>query len=168
MRTALLVAALSIGACSSGAPVDGGADAVDAALDLEPCPPMPATGDLPCDVGAVLAAKCQVCHTVPRKNGAPFPLLSYEQTHEQFGTTALLKWQRMAQVIEPGNLPHMPPADHPQLDPGDFATLHAWFNQCAPPVPEGSGCDANEDGGAAPDGGAPPDGAAPSDGDSAG
>jgi hypothetical protein len=162
MRPLLLAAALSAGACMTPASVDGGADA---APDLEPCPPMPTVGDLPCDVAAVLAARCQVCHTVPRKNGAPFPLLSYEQTHQQFGTTALLKWQRMAQVIEPGNLPHMPPADHPQLEASDFATLHAWFDQCAPPVSEGTGCDADEDGGVFPDGAAPVDqGALPTDG----
>lgn len=158
MRALAAAAVLAAGCSFAATAVDGGT--ADAALDLAPCPPMPASGDLPCDVEAVLRAHCQVCHTVPRMNGAPFPLLTYEQLHAQFGTTQLLKWQRMAQVIEPGNLPHMPPADHPQLTPSDFATLHGWFNQCAPPVAEGSGCDVAEDGGAIPDGSAAADGGA--------
>jgi hypothetical protein len=162
MRAALLAGALALAACStSGDPSDGGADA---AVDLEPCPPMPAVGDIPCDVGAVLAARCQICHTNPRMNGAPFPLLTYEQLQLPFGTTSLVKWQRMAEVIEPPNLPHMPPADRPQLSPAEHATLAGWFAQCAPPVAEGRGCDVGEDGGAPPDGGAPADGSGARDG----
>lgn len=153
----LLALAAVLGACSGATPADGGAP--DAAPDLEPCPPMPASGDIPCDVGAVLAARCQICHTLPRMNGAPFPLLTYEQLHAQFGTTSLLKWQRMAQVIEPDNLPHMPPAGRTQLDDTEIGVLRGWFAQCAPPVAEGTGCDVDEDGGAAP-----VDAASPADG----
>lgn len=141
--------ALALAGCTAPPPVaipDASAGA-DLAMG---CPPGPATGDLPCDVGAVLQAKCQPCHTIPRMNGAPFPLRSYEDTQQPLGTTGLLRWQRMAQVIEPNNFPHMPPIGYPQLSDADFATLRGWFAACAQPVPEGTGCDVGE---VVPDGG---------------
>ncbi len=106
----------------------------------------PMAGDLPCDVGAVLAAKCQTCHGAPLAKGAHFPLLTYEDTQKILGTTSKLKWQRMAEVIELGATPHMPYTsakypDTPQLTDAELATLRSWFKACAPPVPEGSGCD---------------------------
>jgi hypothetical protein len=73
--------------------------------------------------------------------------LTYEDLQTQFGITGLVRWQRMAEVIEPGNAPHMPPRDQPQLTLSDLATLRGWFGACAPPVSEGAGCD-NVDGGA--------------------
>jgi hypothetical protein len=101
----------------------------------------PKSGDLPCDVAAVLRARCQPCHQQPPKNHAPFPELTYEDLQMPFGITGLVRWQRMAEVIEPGNAPHMPPRDRPQLNPSDFATLRGWFGACAPPLVEGTGCD---------------------------
>jgi hypothetical protein len=99
---------------------------------------------------------------LPPPNNAPFNLRTYEDLTSRFGITDLLRWQRVAQVIEPGNYPHMPPAGQPQLTASDFSTLRGWFAACAPPVPEGTGCDVSE--GSASDGGdaagdAPPEGA---------
>jgi hypothetical protein len=102
-------------------------------------------------VSQVFQARCQHCHTTPRPpppDNAPFPLRTYEDLASPFGTTGLLRWQRVAEVIEPGNFPHMPPPTQPQLTTGDFATLRAWFAACAPPLPEGTGCDVTEDAGA--------------------
>jgi hypothetical protein len=79
-------------------------------------------------------------------NRAPWPLQSYAQLTEPFGVTTKLKWQRMAEVIEPPALPHMPPATWPQLTESERTTLRSWFAACAPPVAEHSGCDL-EDGG---------------------
>jgi hypothetical protein len=112
------------------------------------CPPAAGSveGDLPCDVAAVLAARCQVCHTLPLKHHAPWPQLSYELVSQPFGNTGLLRWQRMAEVIEPGTQPHMPPMCFPQLSEDQIDILRAWFRLCAPPVPQGTGCDI-EDGG---------------------
>jgi hypothetical protein len=120
---------------------------VDAAADALSCPPPPATGDLPCDVSAVFQMRCQHCHTTPKlppPNNAPFNLRTYEDLTAPFGITDLRRWQRVSQVIEPGNFPHMPPPGQPQLTDSDFTTLHKWFAQCAPAVPEGTGCDVGE------------------------
>jgi len=145
---------------SSEAPTDGGADAtgeptIDASDAGEPtCPPPPDAGDLPCDVSAVFQTHCQKCHTSPKPappDNGPFPLRTYENLTAPFGTTSLLIWQRVAQVIEPNNFPHMPPPTEPQLTPSDFDTLHAWFDACAPAVAEGSGCDIGEGADAAAD-----------------
>ena len=113
--------------------------------------PGPPTGDFPIDVGTVIAAKCQTCHTEPKLNGAKFTLLTYEDTQQPFGTTGKLRWQRMAEVIEPTGIPHMPFTstklpDTPQLTDDELNILRAWFNACAPPVPEGKGLDAKNGG----------------------
>jgi hypothetical protein len=102
-------------------------------------------GDLPCPVATVLMAKCQPCHQRPPRNGAHFSLFSYEDLIQPFGLTGLLRWQRMAQVIEPDGSPHMPPniptLMAPQLTDQELMTLRGYFEACAPPVPEGTGCD---------------------------
>ena len=90
--------------------------------------------------GLVLLA---ACHTAPPANGAPFPLRTYEDLATPFAG-GLLRWQRVAQVIEPNTLPHMPPVDQPQLAPVELDTLHAWFAACAPALGEGAGCDVGE------------------------
>jgi hypothetical protein len=146
LRVALVGLTLLGAACSRIGSVDfKPADAAN-------CPSEPTVGDLPCPVAGVLMQKCQPCHQQPPKNNAPWPLLTYEDTHLQYGITTKLRWQRMSEVIEPGNFPHMPPADHPQLDGADFAILRDWFQRCAPPDPEGLGCDVT-DGGEEEDGG---------------
>jgi uncharacterized membrane protein len=99
-------------------------------------------GDFPCDVGMVIQARCQPCHQVPQRNGAHFPLLTYEDTRQPFGTDGALRFNRMTQVIEPGFLPHMPPNGATQPTPSELETLRSWFKACAPPVAEGTGCDA--------------------------
>lgn len=102
----------------------------------------PARGDLPCDVAAVLKSKCQPCHQTPPQNGAHFPLLNYEDTQAPLG--AMRRWQRMAEVTRPDGLPHMPAAPGPPLTDAEFVTLQTWFSACAPPKPEGQGCDLGE------------------------
>ena len=138
---------LLLTACSSPSTAGGGTDAAV-------CPPPPDAGDLPCDVSAVLRVRCQHCHTTPKlppPNNAPFTLRTYEDLTAPFGTTGLRRWQRVSQVIEPGNFPHMPPPTQPQLVESDFDTLRAWFAACAPGLPEGMGCDFAEDGGMSPE-----------------
>jgi hypothetical protein len=127
-------AAAAGGAASSGAPVLLCVDAGG-----------PTVGDLPCDVGQVLKDKCQPCHQTPQLNHAHFPLLTYEDTQQPFGIMpGERRWQRMAQVIEPGTFPHMPFGTAPQLTSSELDTLRSWFKACAPPVPEGQGCDVGE------------------------
>ena len=151
LRRAALVACVTIGCFTSAPPDEGGVDATADGADAFVCPPGPDAGDLPCDVSAVFQAKCQHCHTTPKlppPDNAPFTLKTYEDLVTPFGTTGLVRWQRVAQVIEPNNFPHMPPPTQPQLTQSDFDTLHAWFDACAPALPEGTGCDVGEDAGA--------------------
>jgi len=107
--------------------------------------PGPLTGDLPCDVAAVMAI-CQNCHRNPPIRGAPFPFMTYEDTQiVYFGSER--RWQRMATAIEPTAVLHMPPrteTDIPQLTDVQLNTMRAWFVACAPPLPEGEGCDKGE------------------------
>ncbi len=118
---------------------DAGADAASVAS----CSTGPASGDLPCDVAAVIESKCQPCHERPPLNGAHFPLLSYEDTRQPFGA-GTLRFQRMQQVIDPDFLPHMPPHGAEQPSPAELAILRGWLQSCALPVAEGAGCDTQE------------------------
>jgi len=101
-----------------------------------------------CDVHAVLACKCQRCHTDPQQNGAPFPLLTYEDTQEPIGTGSR-RWQRMRSAVA---LDFMPPTFFDDLVPPvemltefEKATIIGWADQgaellgpaeCTPPAPE--------------------------------
>ncbi len=146
----LALAASLVAGCSDSTPPGQGGGVPDAEASVQTCAPGPDGGDLPCDVSAVLQARCQHCHTTPKlppPDNAPFTLRTYEDLAAPFGTTGLRRWQRVAQVIEPGNFPHMPPATQPQPTPSDLATLRGWFAACAPPLQEGTGCDVAEDGG---------------------
>src|SRR5437879_6001585 len=55
-----------------GAPASGGADG---ATQLVPF----------CDALTVVRAKCQRCHNMPPKNGAPVPFLTYEDLIAPYG-----------------------------------------------------------------------------------
>jgi len=160
-RTATLIAAASFlaaatffGGCSStdtgqtAAPLrDASPPPPDATEDLTACLDAggPKVGDYPCDVGKVLADKCQPWHQNPPKNGAHFSLLNYEDSQQPFGVVAgRRRWQRMAEVIEPGVVPHMPYRTASQLTAAEQTTLRRWFHDCAPPVAEGTGCDSGE------------------------
>ena len=143
LALAVLACASSLGACTSktasGSPAPAGADCAAGAT--------PTVGDLPDAVNAVLVDKCQSCHTSPPKNHAPWALLSFEETQLRFGITDKRRWQRMAEVIEPGGLPHMPFGDAPPLTDAQLATLRSWFAGCAMPIPEGTGHDVLDQGG---------------------
>ena len=93
-------------------------------------------GDFPCDIFALLQTHCQTCHTTPPVSGAPFPLLTYEDTQQPFGAMGQQRWQRMAEVITTGFMPIG--KTMPQTDKD---TLLAWLNNCAMPAPAGMGCE---------------------------
>ena len=126
------------GAGSTG-PVDGGdssvlveGSAASVTAAFERCGTSPATGSFPADIAAILAAKCQPCHNDPQKNGAPFPLLTYDDVHKPFVGTRPI-YQQMYLQIQPGADPRMLFGNAPQLTPGEFSTLAAWLISCAPP-----------------------------------
>lgn len=131
---AIALAAVALHCSSSGGAPASDAPKCDGVVT-------PTVGDLPDDVNAVLVGKCQACHTAPPKNHAPWPLQSFEDTQKVLGLAGQRRWQRMAEVIEPGGSPHMPFGDAPQLTDAELATLRAWFAGCAKPIAEGTGHD---------------------------
>jgi hypothetical protein len=117
----------------------------------------PLSGDIPCDVWQVLhktplaSGGCQGCHSDPPQHSAPFPLVTYAQLQQVYGTTQIRRYQEMCVQIQPPgsafplgkdvfkSIPHMPPLPNaPQLSDADLKTLNDWFDACAPPAPEGS------------------------------
>jgi hypothetical protein len=108
------------------------------------CGPLPATGDIPCEVFKVIHEVCNHCHVDPPLVGAPFPLLTYEDTQMPFDTHGKLRYQRMKEVIQPDGSPHMPFASTviivPPLTDAQFATLDAWLT-CPTPTAQGQGCE---------------------------
>jgi hypothetical protein len=120
---------------SAGTPdASAGGDAGDGGPD---CSNKPQTGDFPADVSAVLAAKCQTCHSNPPINHAPFPLLTYADTLKPDTVTPYAGqpiWRVMDIVIQPNAMPHMPFGNAPPLTAAEFATLDGWLKTCALPV----------------------------------
>jgi hypothetical protein len=110
-----------------------------------------------CDVHAVLACKCQRCHTDPMQNSAPFPLLTYEDTQADYAGEP--RWQHMRRVVATDFMPPnffpdlMPPVE--MLTDYEKETIIGWADQgaevlgsaeCTAPSPEA--CPALEGAGA--------------------
>jgi hypothetical protein len=98
----------------------------------------PATGDIPCDVFEVMHRTCHACHNKDLLNGAPFPLLSYEDTQAPYGPDRKI-FQRMNEVIRPDGAPRMPLGG--MLDAKDQQILGDWLNLCTPIADSGMGCE---------------------------
>lgn len=113
-----------------GAGGSGGGGMVD-------CTTVPSTGNFPCEVHAILAAKCQTCHSDPPINYAPMPLMTFEQTREanSFGE---VYWERMEYMVSADSMP--PAATMNPLTAAEKQTLLDWIAGCAPPA-AGAGCE---------------------------
>lgn len=120
-------------------------------------PPVPDGGfshdGLPCDVAALLSARCNTCHSSPPTQGAPVSLLSYSDLmapslHDTTKNEAQVSLQRMQATNSP-----MPPGVH--LPGSEIAVLQGWLNGGAP---SGTCIPVVPDGGPAPDAGPIPDG----------
>jgi hypothetical protein len=108
-----------------------------------------AMGFFPCDVQAVLAAKCHTCHiaSAPRPEGAPFSLMTYADTQAPFPGDATKKvYQVMKTAVETDFMPLSISPTGPLVG-GQKATLLAWLNAGAPPA--ASPCTTALDGGSA-------------------
>jgi hypothetical protein len=89
-----------------------------------------------CDVEPILEAHCQRCHTDPPANGAPFPLLTYEDT--QAGEPP--RYERMGEVVSQDFMPPQWLAVDPPVEAlpcSEKRTLIEWVEQAAPPPPAG-------------------------------
>jgi hypothetical protein len=122
----------------------------------------PTTGELPCDVEAVLgeetgATGCRRCHSVANQptSGAPFPLETYADTQALHPTTPIAgveptaRFARFPTVLNGGEMPGVPgsmyPEDYmplvaPKLSADEKAVLVAWACSCAPARPAGEMC----------------------------
>jgi hypothetical protein len=167
--TSATTSASSTGASSSGATTaSASASSSSGGPDARHCPTTPKTGDIPCDVFAVIHSICNQCHTSPPKNFAPFPILTYADTQQPFiglhdngcvtdadcgptpgscvnGMCNGLRFQQMWLSIGGLSCPQMPYMETPICERPDggaeqYATLHDWLGNCAPPVPAGTGC----------------------------
>jgi hypothetical protein len=133
-HTALAVAAVIIGACSSEAAgtlgVDGrgkggnGSTQIGEVNPTEPGKTEPTQTGLPCDVDAVLKSKCQTCHSADPKYGASTPLVTYQDLQKDWNGRKLheLVEARIRDDARP-----MPPTPNPRLSAGEAGTLDAWF-----------------------------------------
>jgi hypothetical protein len=89
-----------------------------------------------CQAEIVLRTVCQRCHQEPPLNGAPFPLVTYEDTQELFAE-GVLRWERMKEVVEIDFMPLRgggldPPVERLTCD--EKSTLMGWLEQCAKPL----------------------------------
>ena len=110
----------SAGSGGSGAAPGGGASA---------------TGDMPCDVGAIVRNRCAGCHQTPPLFGAPMALLNVDH-FQQPAKNAQKVWEVARTRVDVGT---MPPSTAPQLSAGEKSALLAWLGQGAPAV-TGSNC----------------------------
>ena len=99
------------------------------------------TGPVPwCDAYRILNCVCQQCHQAPPLNGAPFPLLSYDDTQARYPFKSSKPiWQQMQTVVGNGFMPYQgDPTVMPAVQPlpaPQKATLLAWLAEGA--LPEG-------------------------------
>jgi hypothetical protein len=95
----------------------------------------------PCDVEDVIVAKCQRCHQDPPQNGAPFPLLTWEDTRRPHGL--VLVFEAMLPAIETDFMPltqlELEPPVEP-LEPEEKELMLEWLSSGAPAV-LGAACD---------------------------
>jgi hypothetical protein len=98
-------------------------------------PPDAPTGTVSwCEVRVVLGAKCQRCHIGEGLHGAPFPLVSYDDTQVYMASLEKRRWELMENMVDQDL---MPPED-PRLDPppakltaGEKSVLMTWFAEGA-------------------------------------
>ncbi|HUH02410.1 MAG TPA: hypothetical protein VML75_10460 [Kofleriaceae bacterium] len=92
---------------------------------------------LPCDVDRVLEDKCRLCHGEPTAFGAPFELMSWEDTQATVKSQPV--WELMQDRVHDPAMP-MPPRGLAQLTADELAVLDAWFSAGAPPRADDASC----------------------------
>ena len=86
-----------------------------------------------CQVSQVLQAKCQRCHVGAGLLGAPFPLVTYDDTQVLEPSGDRRRWEVMQIMVEEN---FMPPNDPPaeKLTSEERTTLDTWFHEGAKAV----------------------------------
>jgi hypothetical protein len=126
------------GAGAGGGGANAGGDAGEASGGGEAGSGRP---DFPCDVGRAIEAKCQRCHTDPPRNGAPFPILTWDDTRAPYGLAVV--YEAMLVAVESGFMPLTelslsPPVE--DLTPEEKTTLVSWLRAGAPPAETDERC----------------------------
>jgi hypothetical protein len=110
-------------------PADDASVPIDASFDV-------ANPVFPCDIAAVLSSRCWRCHTQPQQNGAPFPLLTWQDTRASYLDTPI--WRLMIQAVSTDYMPFMgDPKLKPPVQPlsaSQKQTLLDWLHQGGPPA----------------------------------
>lgn len=101
------------------------------------CSGDPESGDIPCDVHAILEANCLTCHNENHVMGAPIDLLACERFHEIDCDDVKTRFQKARDYVESDFMPL-----GTDLTPADKQTLLDWLDACAPCQPAGMGCGA--------------------------
>jgi hypothetical protein len=87
-----------------------------------------------CVARTVLRDRCQRCHQEPTLNGAPFPLLTYDDT-QVVDRKGVPRFQRMKAAIESDYMPplflELEPAVEP-LEESERAALLSWLSSDPP------------------------------------
>lgn len=88
-------------ACSGPTEIDRAPDGgQDAAIDARAGDEAPEW----CRVQAILALKCQRCHASPAAHGAPFALVTYDDTQVR-DHKGHVRFERIAEVVEERSMP---------------------------------------------------------------
>lgn len=95
---------------------------------------------LPCDVEAVVADKCGLCHGERTDFGAPMSLTTWDDFHAGAPSGDGITWEVVRTRLDDADNP-MPPDGLPPLTVDDRAVLDAWFAADAPPREAGVSCD---------------------------
>jgi uncharacterized membrane protein len=145
---AMAAVGLVLAGCSdSGSSAD--AATPDAAADVAPDTAPGAY--FPCDVQAVMTAKCHTCHTDPPRTVtlvapsagdvvmAPFSLMEYAHTQRDYpGGGGLKIYQVMKNAIEANFMPLAGSPTGP-LTSEQKTTMLTWLTAAAPPAPQPCG-----------------------------
>lgn len=142
-RPVSFLALLVVAGCASSSGGDPPAPGPDPTCTVQPAEP----GDeYPCDVEAILAAKCRRCHTsteeldrcYPAKEceRAPFPLLTFADSRQDIGdgTTPVA---HIADAVRTGFMPFQSTRLTTPVEPlteSETSTLIDWANACGPPA----------------------------------
>ena len=141
MRRALGIVIVAALACSKHEPEleRVGGPELDASSDAMPARSGSGTSDEVawCQALAVLEPVCQRCHQDPPLHGAPFPLLTYENTQGPYFGSDVKIWEVMQDVVASGYMPATFTDIEPPVEPltcEQKTTLLGWLEQGAQDV----------------------------------
>ncbi|MFO0679834.1 MAG: peptidylglycine alpha-amidating monooxygenase [Polyangiaceae bacterium] len=144
LRTFAVVGALAATSCSSGElriVADGGPGTTiaDAGAGDGTVSVVPRSGELPCDVDAILGASCRKCHGPVPTFGAPMPLVTLADLTAPSSSDPSRPVHALVRSRIHDDARPMPQAPNPRLDATSLAALDAWIDSGAP-AREGGTC----------------------------